>query len=193
MAGEIIRKGDRTSHGGTVLEGSPADICMGQPIAYIGHQTYCPKCKGNFPIVEGVITTTFYGKCVAVAGMKTACGATLIAGQFTDIVEWQNTLKAGAGSSSQKEAPSLLPGNQKVQDLLDDAQSIDDEPVEIEHYYMLTDANGDPLEHYRYDLYVNEDVQTRGASYMNGRSVVVAGDPETRLVTWIDRDSVKRA
>lgn len=80
---EIIRKGDSTSHGGTVLEGSPADVCMGQPIAYIGHKVHCPKCRGDFPIVEGVMTATFYGKGVAVAGMKTSCGATLIASQFT--------------------------------------------------------------------------------------------------------------
>jgi uncharacterized Zn-binding protein involved in type VI secretion len=96
VAGEIIRLGDRTSHNGTVIEGSQTDICMGKPIAYIGHKVHCPKCKGDYPIVEGVMTTTFYGKGVAVAGMKTSCGATLIAGQFTDIVEW------GGGSSISK-------------------------------------------------------------------------------------------
>ena len=83
MAGEIIRLGDSTSHGGIVLEGSPLAICMGKPIAYIGHKVQCPKCKGIFPIVEGVSTTTFYGKGVALAGMHTACGAVLIASQFT--------------------------------------------------------------------------------------------------------------
>lgn len=87
MAGEIIRQGDSTSHGGTVLEGSIMDICHGKPIAYLGHKVHCPKCRGTFPIVEGVLTTSFYGKGVAVAGMKTACGAILIASQFTDIVE----------------------------------------------------------------------------------------------------------
>lgn len=95
MAGEIIRLGDRTSHDGTVIEGSQSDICMGKPIAYIGHRVHCPKCKGDFPIVEGVVTTTFYGKGVAVAGMKTSCGAVLIASQFTDVVE-----NAGGGSAS---------------------------------------------------------------------------------------------
>ncbi len=88
MAGEIIRKGDPTSHGGTVLEGSLTDICHGKPIAYIGHRVHCPKCRGDFPIVEGVVTTTFYGKGVAIAGMKTSCGASLIPTQFTDIVEY---------------------------------------------------------------------------------------------------------
>ncbi|QYF92253.1 PAAR domain-containing protein [Massilia sp. PAMC28688] len=74
MAGEIIRKGDPTNHGGTVLEGSLTDICHGQPIAYMGHKVSCPQCKGTYPIVEGVLTTTFYGKGVAVAGMKTVSG-----------------------------------------------------------------------------------------------------------------------
>jgi hypothetical protein len=54
---------------------------MGRPIAYIGYQTHCPKCKGTYPIVEGVIITTFYGMGVVVAGMKTACGAVLLANQ----------------------------------------------------------------------------------------------------------------
>ena len=79
MAGEIIRLGDKTSHGGVVIEGSPSDICMGKPIAFVGHKVQCPKCKGVFPIVEGAPVTTFYGKGVALAGMRTACGATLIA------------------------------------------------------------------------------------------------------------------
>lgn len=94
---EIIRMGDPTSHGGKVLEGSITDICHGKPISFIGHKVSCPKCKGIFPIIEGVQTTTFYGKGVAVAGMKTACGATLIATQFTDTVEWST---GAAGSST---------------------------------------------------------------------------------------------
>lgn len=57
MAGEIIRQGDPTSHGGTVLEGSLTDICHGKPISYVGHKVICPKCKGISPIIEGVLTT----------------------------------------------------------------------------------------------------------------------------------------
>ncbi len=101
---EIIRKGDSTSHHGTVLEGSPTDICMGKPIAYIGHKVHCPKCKGDFPIVEGVLTATFYGKGVAVAGMKTSCGATLIASQFTDTIEWSS---GSSGSNAAKRSAAV--------------------------------------------------------------------------------------
>lgn len=106
MAGEIIRLGDSTSHGGTVLEGSRTDICMGKPIAFVGHKVQCPKCKGVFPIVEGALTTTFYGKGVALAGMRTACGAVLIASQFTDVVIY------GSGSAaSSKENSQVSPSN----------------------------------------------------------------------------------
>lgn len=102
MSGEIIRQGDRTSHGGTVLEGSAFDICHGKPIAYVGHKVFCPKCKGAFPIIEGALTTTFYGKGVALAGMKTACGAVLIPTQFTDVVKYGG----GSDASSEPEAES---------------------------------------------------------------------------------------
>lgn len=110
MAGEIIRKGDPTSHQGVVLEGSVMDICMGKPIAYVGHKVHCPKCKGDFPIVEGALTTSFYGKGVALAGMKTSCGAVLIATQFTDTVEWgggAGVVKAGASEVISDSIPAI--------------------------------------------------------------------------------------
>lgn len=48
----IIRKGDRTTHGGTVLEGFPNDTIHGIEIAGLGHLVTCPMCKGVFPIME---------------------------------------------------------------------------------------------------------------------------------------------
>jgi uncharacterized Zn-binding protein involved in type VI secretion len=111
MSGEIIRLGDKTSHGGIVLEGAIADICMGKPIAFVGHKVYCPLCKGAFSIIEGAPTVTFYGIGVALAGMHTACGATLIASQFTDFVEYgggANPAKA-ARSDSALFAPASAP------------------------------------------------------------------------------------
>ncbi|MFL6656657.1 MAG: PAAR domain-containing protein [Massilia sp.] len=98
MAGEIIRIGDSTSHGGKVLEGSLTDICMGKPIAFIGHKVQCPMCRGAYPIIEGAPVTTIFGKGVALAGMKTSCGAVLIASQFTDIVEMGG--KSGGSSAA---------------------------------------------------------------------------------------------
>ncbi|NWC91043.1 MULTISPECIES: PAAR domain-containing protein [unclassified Pseudomonas] len=76
---DIIRLGDSTSHGGVVLEAfSQADL-NGKPIAGVGHKVSCPLCKGIFAIAEGSSTYTIDGTPVALEGMKTACGAALIA------------------------------------------------------------------------------------------------------------------
>jgi uncharacterized Zn-binding protein involved in type VI secretion len=107
MAGEIIRKGDPTDHGGRVLEGSLTDICHDKAIAYVGHKVYCPLCKGVYPILEGVLTTTFYGKGVAIAGMKTSCGATLVATQFTDTVEI-GSKSTGVAAVRPKRSPGIV-------------------------------------------------------------------------------------
>lgn len=43
MAGALIRLGDRTSHGGVVLEASPHSDIDGVGIARMGERTSCPK------------------------------------------------------------------------------------------------------------------------------------------------------
>ncbi len=40
---------------------------------------FCPLCKGEFPIIECSDTYRVNGIPVALDGMKTACGASLIA------------------------------------------------------------------------------------------------------------------
>lgn len=76
---DIIRLGDTTSHGGTVLEAFTHTNLNGKPIAGVGHNVSCPLCKGIFPIVEGSSTYSVEGVPVALDCMKTACGAHLIA------------------------------------------------------------------------------------------------------------------
>lgn len=86
--------GDRTSHGGIVVEGHQFLIIHGKPAAGVGHRVHCPKCSGSPVIVEGATNASMMGISIAVEGMKTSCGATLIASQITDTIEY------GAGSSS---------------------------------------------------------------------------------------------
>jgi uncharacterized Zn-binding protein involved in type VI secretion len=74
----IIRAGDRTSHGGTVLEGHPLVTLLGKQVAGVGHRVSCPQCGGNPVIAGGAASVTMRGVRVAVEGMKTSCGATLI-------------------------------------------------------------------------------------------------------------------
>ncbi|MBU0783220.1 MAG: PAAR domain-containing protein [Gammaproteobacteria bacterium] len=77
----MIRQGDTTSHGGTVLEGFPFYTVEGRAVAAMGHKVACPLCKGVFPIAQGNPAHTFNNVPLAYEGMKTACGASLIASQ----------------------------------------------------------------------------------------------------------------
>jgi uncharacterized Zn-binding protein involved in type VI secretion len=185
MAGEIIRMGDPTSHGGKVIEGSMADICHGKPIAYMGHKTYCPQCKGYFPIIDGAPTTTFYGKGVALAGMKTACGAVLIATQLTDIVEF------GSGSGSSETAsknriepvpatPSFgRPGPSYP--LAEEAANADG--AELEQYFLAVDAAGMPVE-LIYRINDGDTKLTEAALPSNGATVAFPVGIDVQLVYW---------
>ncbi|WP_332877879.1 PAAR domain-containing protein [Massilia sp. S19_KUP03_FR1] len=86
MSGPLIRLGDKTSHGGVVIEASPHSDIGGIGIARMGDKTVCPiKGHGSTPIISGDSTLIVDGKPAARAGDKTACGATLIAGQQTTI------------------------------------------------------------------------------------------------------------
>ena len=51
----------------------------GKPMAGKGNLVMRPFCKGPFLIVEGTSTYSVNGVPVALDGMKTACGASLIA------------------------------------------------------------------------------------------------------------------
>lgn len=95
----IIRKGDSTTHGGTVLEGIPNFRVHGIPVAGAGHMVFCPKCKGTFPIIEGDSSFTAHGYSVALHGMRTACGAVLIssAGEFANVEHPRGTGTADVG------------------------------------------------------------------------------------------------
>ena len=76
---DIIRLGYSSTHGGVVLEAFSRTDLNGKPIAGVGHNVSCPLCKGIFPIAEGSATYSVDGITVALDGMKTACGAALIA------------------------------------------------------------------------------------------------------------------
>lgn len=83
MSRPLIVIGDKTDHGGEVLEGAPASDTGGKRIARLGDKVSCPQKGhgGTTVIVSGDPTCLIDGKPVARQGDKTACGATLIASQ----------------------------------------------------------------------------------------------------------------
>lgn len=181
MAGEIIRQGDRTSHGGVVLEGSLFDICHGKPIAFVGHQVFCPKCKGMFPIIEGVPTTTFYGKGVAIAGMKTACGASLIPTQFTDIVERGGGAAPAAQALTREEGAT--PGHAIARAAGKHTQNAAGKNKVITRLFWTYGPDESPL----VDIsrhYVDLNLHVEAENYLAGEiiQITVDNDDQTKLI-----------
>jgi len=84
MSKSIIRLGDKTTHGGVVIQASPFTDSGNIKVARIGDLVACPG-HGPCPIITGDPTMLVDGKPVARHGDKTACGASLIASQFNTL------------------------------------------------------------------------------------------------------------
>jgi uncharacterized Zn-binding protein involved in type VI secretion len=74
----VVRLGDKTTHGGQVISAAQDFTVLGKRVAVEGDSTYCPKCKGKYPIQPGGGTRKHHGKWVAYDQDPTACGARLI-------------------------------------------------------------------------------------------------------------------
>lgn len=74
----VIRLGDKTSHGGSVISAATDLKYLGKCVALEGNQVVCPKCKGAFPIKAPGSERKHKGKRVAYDGDKAACGAKLL-------------------------------------------------------------------------------------------------------------------
>ena len=83
MTRPFIVLGDKTNHGGVVISASETTDCNGKGIARIGDKVTCPKKEHGkvTTIVTGDSTAIIDGRPAARHGDKTACGASLIAGQ----------------------------------------------------------------------------------------------------------------
>lgn len=75
----VVRLGDTSTHGGTVITSAAKSVFEGKLGARIGDILACP-IHGPNPIVEGSPNTICEGKELARHGDHTACGAALISG-----------------------------------------------------------------------------------------------------------------
>lgn len=84
MSEQMIVVGDTTTHGGTVISGSPTSRINGRPIARLGDLVSCPQCyadgrpHGINPIVQVAGRYKVDGIPGACAGDLTECGCALI-------------------------------------------------------------------------------------------------------------------
>ena len=82
MGRPFIVLGDKTDHGGEVIEASGATDTHGKGLARVGDKVSCPK-RGHrsTEIVTGDPTMIIDGKAAARHGDQTSCGAKLISTQ----------------------------------------------------------------------------------------------------------------
>ncbi|MGL6013346.1 MAG: PAAR domain-containing protein [Shewanella oncorhynchi] len=169
----IIREGDPTSHGGTVIEGFAGINIYGKPAAGVGHKGVCPKCKCQFVIVAGVVGVSYLGRNVAVEGMLTSCGATLIATQKDAMIEAPSraALPASKGkASSVVEASSSSLASPIVKE------------KEIKRIYWSYGKNEIPLAEVS-RFYSDMNVHVETLNYQVGESVevIISGGDEHEL------------
>jgi uncharacterized Zn-binding protein involved in type VI secretion len=87
MGKPFILIGDKTSHGGVVVQGASVSTVDGKPIARVGDKVTCPRRGhgGTTVIVSGDPTCIIDGQPAARHGDKTACCATLLSSQSNSV------------------------------------------------------------------------------------------------------------
>lgn len=87
MGKPFILVGDRTSHGGVVIQGSAESTVDGKGMVRIGDKATCPKRGhgGVTVVVSGDPSCIVDGQPAAREGDKTACGASLLSSQSNSV------------------------------------------------------------------------------------------------------------
>lgn len=144
-------------------------------------QSFMPKMQKHLPIVEGALTTTFYGKGVALAGMKTACGAVLIASQFTDIVEYGGGA-AAAGGSNRK--PSTVATNNAMRQGVDDVSARSETGTfQYDDRFVLVDeSSGKPLAHTEYAIRRASGAVEHGTTDVEGHTHLLSATFDAEVI-----------
>lgn len=91
MTLRIIVVGDKTDHGGTVIDGSPRHDLLGKPVARLGDHVDCPakypdgRPHGINKIITAHPTFSVGGIAVAVEHCVTECGCKLIGSSIASV------------------------------------------------------------------------------------------------------------
>lgn len=141
MVKALILKGDKTTHGGTVLNGFSDYTIQGIPVAGVGHLVACPLCKGVFPIVQGYGGLTVNGVFVALDGHVTACGAKLIPSQHEEVVDDGGGGVIGAVAQAVLQQEPEQPEQTQYASLSDDQRSMINDGV----YYSKSGQSETPF------------------------------------------------
>lgn len=156
VANAVVCKGDRTSHGGVVIQGTSAWTENGSEAALSGFKVYCPKCK---PHIHTITRTSSQFPVheigdLALNGDLTSCGATLIA--------------ESASASLMGVAQALINGN-----------------AHDEQFQALNDLDGQPLEGMAWYAETESGFDRHGITDHEGKTArIITENAEIVKVYW---------
>jgi uncharacterized Zn-binding protein involved in type VI secretion len=160
----IVRYGDRTTHGGTVISGDLTYAIYGKSVARVGDMVRCPQCNDTYPIISGAYDVWSKHQ-IARHDDETACGAKLIASQHTA------TINDGVGQTSlAEEVHALVPLT---------SNDLDDEDVFVLQFQAIDPATGTACPACIYILTREDGTQHGGVTDANGFTAIIkAMQPE---------------
>ena len=160
-----ITVGAKTTHGGTVITGSPQTTHYGIPVARKGDKVVCKKCKKVVTIITGDPSYIVDGAPVARAGDMTSCGSKLIAMQQ-------------AFSESGFDVGNIEP----LQSAKSDMSNSPDEQFD-EQFQLIDDFTGKPLKNVPYVMLCDEKELLKGITDGNGFTVRTPKMPKAHDIT----------
>lgn len=170
----VIRVGDLTTHGGKVISASSGTVVMGKLAALERDNTYCPRCRGEFPILTDGVGAKHKGQPYAYHNDRTACGAKLI-----------SSLENSGTTAQQREGASRgepIHSADSRHRNLDDRKHTNDAWVE----FKLMKEDGDALSGTRYFLVDSAGEHYVGVLGPDGSSRLIGIAPGTCKVSFPD-------
>lgn len=169
----MIVLGDKTDHGGEVIEASGVTDTHGKRIARVGDKVQCPKKgHGTTEIVAGDITMLIDGKAVAYHGCKTSCGAMLISGQSVTTVDFG--AGSGAPAAASAERTMAMASNRTQGDPREAAASgettVRADELTFDEQFELRDSEGQLLADMPYTIRFASGELVRGETDSAGRT-----------------------
>jgi len=148
----MIVLGDKTDHGGEVIEASGVTDTHGKRIARVGDKVQCPKKgHGSTVIVSGDLTMVIDGKAVAYHGCKTSCGAMLISSQAVSTVDFGG----GGGGGARSKVAAAEQSHQEFDEQIRALDQATGQPIADLSYLPTAYASGSiplPLKTCRFGL-----------------------------------------
>ena len=165
-----ITVGATTTHGGTVICGSPHTTHNGIPISRKGDKVICKKCKKLTTILTGDSSFMVDSAPIARAGDVTSCGAKLIAVQQSFCESNFEVMGVEQAEVIRRKAQKSF--NEVMGDELYDEQ-----------FQLIDDFTGKPLKNVPYVMLCDEKELLKGITDSNGFTVRTPKMPKAHDIT----------